>query len=114
MLANYKSIIAYFEHSDAEFAGNPENAEDLIAAIDACFKMNDLAQKPENVNIFTLLDLKDHIGIQIIDKYQNNQDKLRWALKPIFLKHLLNETNAVIYVDNDIYFYNDFVHCLYK
>lgn len=71
-------------------------------------EMNDLAQKPENVNIFTLSDLNDHIGIQIINKYKNNQDKLRWALKPIFLKHLLNETNAVIYVDNDIYFYNDF------
>jgi len=71
-------------------------------------EMNNLAQKPENVNIFTLSDLNDHIGIQIIDKYKNNQDKLRWALKPIFLKHLLNETNAVIYVDNDIYFYNDF------
>ena len=69
-------------------------------------EMNDLVQKPENVNIFTLLDLKDNIGIQIIYKYKNNQDKLRWALKPIFLKHLLNETIAVIYVDNDIYFYN--------
>jgi hypothetical protein len=50
LLANYKSIIAYFEHSDAEFAGNPENAEDLIAAIDACFKMNDLAQNPRYGN----------------------------------------------------------------
>lgn len=71
-------------------------------------KIDILGEKPENVNIFTLSDLKDNTGIQIIDKYKNNQDKLRWALKPIFLKHLLNETNAVIYVDNDIYFYNDF------
>ena len=70
--------------------------------------MNDLSTRPENINIFTLSDLKDHIGNQIIDKYKNNQDKLRWALKPVFLKHLLNETNVVIYVDNDIYFYNDF------
>jgi hypothetical protein len=36
LLANYKSIIAYFEHSDAEF--------------DACFKMNDLAQNPRYGN----------------------------------------------------------------
>jgi hypothetical protein len=50
LLSNYKSIIAYFEHSDAEFAGNPENAEDLIAAIDACFKMNELAQNPRYGN----------------------------------------------------------------
>ena len=67
-----------------------------------------LTNKPENINIFTLSDLKDQIGNQIIGKYKTNQDKLRWALKPVFLKHLLNETNAVIYVDNDIYFYNDF------
>ena len=67
-----------------------------------------LGEKPENINIFTLTDLKDHIGNQIIDKYKNNKDKLRWALKPVFLAHLLNETNEVIYVDNDIYFYNDF------
>ena len=71
-------------------------------------KIDNLVEKPENVNIYSLSDLKDNIGVQIIDKYKNNQDKLRWALKPIFLKHLLNETNAVIYVDNDIYFYNDF------
>ena len=50
LLANFHSVIAYFEHSDAEFAGNPENAEDLIAAIDACFKMNDLAQNPRYGN----------------------------------------------------------------
>jgi hypothetical protein len=50
LLANYQSVIAYFEHSNAEFAGNPENAEDLIAAIDACFKMNELAQNPRYGN----------------------------------------------------------------
>ena len=44
-------------------------------------EMNDLAQKPENVNIFTLSDLNDHIGIQIIDKYKNNQDKLVYQKK---------------------------------
>jgi hypothetical protein len=71
-------------------------------------ELNFLTNKPENINIFSLTDLNDYIGNQIIDKYQSNQDKLRWALKPVFLKHLLNETNAVIYVDNDIYFYNDF------
>ena len=71
-------------------------------------KIDNFVEKPANVNIYTLSDLKDNIGFQIIDKYKKNQDKLRWALKPVFLKHLLNETNAVIYVDNDIYFYKDF------
>jgi hypothetical protein len=31
ILDNYNSIIAYFEHSDVEIAGNEDNAEDLIA-----------------------------------------------------------------------------------
>ena len=47
LLANFHSVFAYFDHSDATFAGNPENAEDLIAAMDACFKMNALAQNKQ-------------------------------------------------------------------
>ncbi len=39
LLDNYKSIIAYFEHSDVELAGNSDNAEDLIAVADALLKM---------------------------------------------------------------------------
>ncbi len=40
-------------------------------------------------------------------KYSNNPDKLRWALKPVYLKHLLeNGYDKVIYADNDIFFYS--------
>jgi hypothetical protein len=39
LLQNYNSVIAYFEHSDAEIAGNEDNAEDLIAVADALLKM---------------------------------------------------------------------------
>jgi hypothetical protein len=39
LLDNYKSIIAYFEHSDIDFAGNTDNTEDLIAVADALLKM---------------------------------------------------------------------------
>ena len=39
LMANYESIFAYFENSSSSFAANPENNEDLIAALDACFKM---------------------------------------------------------------------------
>lgn len=39
LMANYESIFTYFENSSASFATNPENNEDLIAALDACFKM---------------------------------------------------------------------------
>ena len=70
-------------------------------------KNDDLEEKPENATIFYLSDLKDNIGNLIIDKYKNKKDKLRWALKPVFLKYLLKESNAMVYVDNDIYFYNN-------
>jgi tetratricopeptide (TPR) repeat protein len=39
LLDNYKSIIAYFEHTDALKAGDTDNAEDLIAVADALLKM---------------------------------------------------------------------------
>ncbi len=39
LLDNYNSVIAYFEYSDVEMAGNEENAEDLIAVADALLKI---------------------------------------------------------------------------
>ena len=39
ILENYQTVVAYFEHSDVEMAGNEENAEDLIAVADALLKM---------------------------------------------------------------------------
>lgn len=49
---------------------------------------------------------------KIITKYSSNADKLRWSLKPVFMKHLLSGSSdaleKVIYVDNDIFFYNDY------
>ncbi|NBW30520.1 MAG: hypothetical protein EBR35_04595, partial [Flavobacteriales bacterium] len=39
LMTNYESIFSYFENSSSSFAANPENNEDLIAALDACLKM---------------------------------------------------------------------------
>lgn len=47
LLDNYETIFRYFEHSDGLYAGNPENAEDLYAALDACFKMYVIANDPQ-------------------------------------------------------------------
>lgn len=45
----------------------------------------------------------------IISKYGTSADKLRWCLKPVFLRYLAeNIADKVIYVDNDIYFYDDY------
>jgi len=33
-------------------------------------------------------------------------DRVRWSLKPILMEHLLQTYDKVVYVDNDIYFFN--------
>ncbi|MCS6935069.1 MAG: hypothetical protein NZM35_07970 [Chitinophagales bacterium] len=47
---------------------------------------------------------------KIIHKYQRHTDRLRWSLKPVFMKHILEKENAeaVIYLDNDLYFFDDY------
>lgn len=39
LMLTYESVFNYFANSKATFAGNQENADDLYAAVDACFKM---------------------------------------------------------------------------
>lgn len=64
-------------------------------------------QTPPNIMFFSLNNLNDEIGKEIISKYKQ-KDKLRWALKPVFLNFLLKKHSKVIYVDNDIFFFNNF------
>jgi hypothetical protein len=47
IMRTYESVFNYFRNSKAQFAGNQENAEDLYAALDACFKMYVVANDPE-------------------------------------------------------------------
>lgn len=48
--------------------------------------------------------LKSEVAIALKKKYTD--DKLRWALKPVYLKFLLElGYDHVIYVDNDVFFY---------
>jgi len=51
------------------------------------------------------------LGRKIRDKYQAvSMDAFRWSMKPVFLKYLLEHTvsERIIYVDNDIFFFNDY------
>jgi lipopolysaccharide biosynthesis glycosyltransferase len=58
----------------------------------------------DNITIHNLEILQSEIAVSIIKKYKG--DKLRWALKPIYLKYLLQKGyDKVIYVDNDIFFF---------
>lgn len=46
----------------------------------------------------------------ITEKFKHNVNKLRWSLKPVFLKQLLliEKAEKIIYLDNDLFFYSDF------
>lgn len=44
---------------------------------------------------------------QIRNKY-SRQDHIRWCSKPVLLLHLLENTEQVIYVDNDLFFYHSY------
>lgn len=51
------------------------------------------------------------IGNEIHKKYfKTNINAFRWSMKPVFIKHLLEERKyqKVVYLDSDIYFYNSF------
>ena len=59
---------------------------------------------------YDLHDIREsQIGQQIIGKYKNEKDKLRWSLKPVFMKHLMQQgaSDKIIYLDNDLFFYFD-------
>jgi hypothetical protein len=63
---------------------------------------------PTNVRLYGLEVFdKQPLAQQIITKYKHQPDKLRWALKPLFMMQVLTNQPKVIYVDNDIYFYSN-------
>lgn len=50
-------------------------------------------------------DFTSDTALKIQQKYKG--DKLRWALKPVYVKYLLEQGyDQVIYVDNDVFFYS--------
>lgn len=58
---------------------------------------------PFHINI--LSDLQSEKANKLKNKYKD--DKLRWALKSVYLRYLLEQGyDQVIYVDNDIFFYD--------
>ena len=72
--------------------------------------------KPSSVNephikMYAVADISSEaIVTKIASKYRRQSDRLRWSLKPSFLKFLLNQTdlNKAIYLDNDLFFFNDY------
>lgn len=61
----------------------------------------------ESKSYLTIKDLPQSDVKLILSKYSMHPDKLRWALKPVLIKYLLETTfEKVIYVDNDICFFS--------
>ncbi len=65
------------------------------------------SQPSENLFLYSLSDLNDvPYAKSIIEKYKGSDDKLRWALKPVFTSFVLRNISAsTILLDNDIYFF---------
>jgi len=69
------------------------------------------AVQADNIKTYTLADInKEEVVNSIIAKYKQDKDKLRWSLKPSFLKFLLtrDEITKVIYLDNDLFFFHEY------
>lgn len=67
--------------------------------------------KQDNTKFYSLIDIeKAYLASSVIKKYNNEKDKLRWCLKPVFLHFLLFDCgySKAIYADNDIFFFNDY------
>ena len=65
----------------------------------------------ENCRFYKLSDISSqHHAAEIIARYSNNKDRLRWSLKPVLMKYLLLQpaTERLIYLDNDLYFFSDY------
>ena len=64
----------------------------------------------KNCNFLKLADVSSQpAAADIIRKYYLNKDKLRWSLKPVLMKYLLQtRSDELIYLDNDLFFFNDY------
>tara|TARA_R100001369_G_C3309645_1_gene167100 strand:+ start:253 stop:1173 length:921 start_codon:yes stop_codon:yes gene_type:complete len=66
----------------------------------------------EAIEIFSLKEMQINLTVEysLIEKYENDKESnLRWALKPLFLKYLINFKNCekVLFLDPDLYFYQN-------
>jgi len=65
-----------------------------------------------NIRLYGVDEMCRHgIGKEICEKYRDvSMDTFRWAMKPVFLKYLIENADCkkLIYVDNDIYFFNEY------
>ncbi len=59
----------------------------------------------ENIKFLALKDINDPLLNDVVNKYGQNFDELRWSLKAVLLKELLIRYNMAIYLDCDVCFF---------
>lgn len=106
----------YGHYAMALYDSIKEYNEDIIFSI--FISQGKLSTKLENIcaknNKIRVYDEKDVASYEIAKKLKKkykdtNHDAYRWGLKPVFINHLLScDFEKVIYVDSDIYFFNDY------
>lgn len=65
----------------------------------------ELSDDREGIVFYSLKEVDGTRRAQdIISKYGQTPDNLRWALKPVFLLFLLQQAQSLVYLDNDIFF----------
>lgn len=100
-----KPAVAVFSISTKDYAkrGN--------LSLDSFVKNCNYEVDINNIIVEDIIDYKyDYVDIKkFVDKYKSDQNKLRWSLKPAFIKYflLIKKYDIVIYIDNDIYFVNN-------
>ncbi|TPV62121.1 hypothetical protein FJ444_02300 [Aestuariibacter sp. GS-14] len=94
-----------------------ESLKQFDADIHLHVMISDSANKEElalhqkdNLFVTSYVDLcQDGLGKAIFDKYENqNPDYLRWSMKPVLTRHLLNTYDKVICADCDLNFFSNF------
>jgi len=64
-----------------------------------------------HIKMYAVADISSQpIVEKIAAKYSRQKDRLRWSLKPPFLRFLLSkpEISKAIYLDNDLFFYHNY------
>ncbi len=76
--------------------------------------IEELLLSRKHVTIYNEASFTSELAIQLKEKYAiSYHDAYRWSMKPLLLNKLLgNGYESAIYVDSDIYFYNDFAFLL--
>ena len=64
-------------------------------------------QLEDGMHIYLTSELSSPIVEDIQNKYKGFNDHLRWSLKPVFLLHLLNKIDKLIYLDADVFFFGN-------